>query len=72
MSEYTEILEEFKGPLITREGGLYDDKAYDETYKRRLRMREVKRIKEYITQVNNNEANGYNNMLEETISSEYS
>jgi len=41
-------MEEFKGPLITREGKLYDDLEYDETYKKRLRMREVKRIKEYI------------------------
>lgn len=47
-----EIDEEFKGALITKEGNLYDDEEYDETYKKRLRLREVELIKEYIRQVN--------------------
>ena len=39
-----DILEEFKGPLINKNGELYDDKSYDQTYKKRLRLREVHRI----------------------------
>jgi len=34
-------MEEFKGPLITKEGKLYDDEGNDDTYKKRLRLREV-------------------------------
>jgi hypothetical protein len=43
-----DILEEFKGPLINKDGELYDDKAYDQTYKKRLRMREISRIQDYL------------------------
>lgn len=43
-------MEEFKGPLITKEGKLYDDEGNDDTYKKRLRLREVHQIQNYIQQ----------------------
>lgn len=42
--EPVEIDPEFKGPLITKEGQLYDDIEHDETYKKKLRLREVHQI----------------------------
>jgi len=36
-----EILSEFKGPLIDKDGNLYIDEEYDQTYKKRLRNREI-------------------------------
>ena len=43
-----EIDPEFRGALITKEGKLYDDEEYDETYKKKLRLREVYQIQKYI------------------------
>ena len=42
------IDEGFRGPLITRDGHLYDDEAHDQTYKKRLRLREVDLIYRYL------------------------
>jgi hypothetical protein len=36
-----EILSEFKGPLIDKDGNLYIDEEYDQTYKKRLRNKEI-------------------------------
>ena len=36
-----EIMSEFKGPLIDKNGKLYIDEEYDETYKKRLRNQEI-------------------------------
>ena len=41
----------FKGPLITKDGMLYNDEDYDQTYKRRLRLREVESIRDYLKQI---------------------
>lgn len=41
----------FKGPLITKDGTLYNDEDYDQTYKRRLRLREVEAIRDYLKQI---------------------
>lgn len=43
-----EIEEIFRGPLITRDGHLYNDEAHDQTYKKRLRLREVELIYKYL------------------------
>ena len=40
----------FKGPLITKDGILYNDEDYDQTYKRRLRLREIEAIRDYLKQ----------------------
>ena len=42
---------EFRGPLITKEGVLYDDEDYNETYKAKLRLKEIDLMKEYLKQV---------------------
>ncbi len=39
-----EIMSEFKGPLIDKEGKLYIDEEYDQTYKKRLRNVEIQVI----------------------------
>ena len=44
------ILSEFKGPLINKEGELYVDEEYDQTYKKRLRLKEIKLIQDYLEQ----------------------
>jgi hypothetical protein len=38
----------FKGPLIDKDGKLYIDEEYDQTYQKRLRVSEVNAIQEYI------------------------
>ena len=38
----------FKGPLIDKDGNLYIDEEYDQTYQKRLRISEVNAIQEYI------------------------
>ena len=43
-----EIMSEFKGPLIDKNGKLYIDEEYDETYKKRLRNQEILIIQQYI------------------------
>jgi hypothetical protein len=42
---------EFRGPLITKEGVLYDDEDYNVTYKAKLRLNEIDMIREYLKQV---------------------
>ena len=49
----------FKGPLIDKDGNLYIDEEYDQTYQKRLRISEVNAIQEYIQ----------GNMKEESFSS---
>jgi hypothetical protein len=39
-----EVMSEFKGPLIDKEGKLYIDEEYDQTYKKRLRNVEIQVI----------------------------
>lgn len=41
---------EFRGPLITKDGLLYDDEEYDETYKTKLRLREIEQVRDYLKQ----------------------
>lgn len=41
---------EFRGPLITKDGLLYDDEEYDETYKTKLRLREIDQVRDYLKQ----------------------
>jgi hypothetical protein len=38
------VMSEFKGPLIDKEGKLYIDEEYDQTYKKRLRNLEIQVI----------------------------
>ncbi len=47
-SNCIEVMSEFKGPLIDKEGKLYIDEEYDQTYKKRLRKQEVTAIAQYI------------------------
>ena len=41
-------MSDFKGPLIDKEGKLYIDEEYDQTYKKRLRNKEVLQIQAYV------------------------
>lgn len=47
-----DVMSEFKGPLIDKEGKLYIDEEYDQTYKKRLRNQEVLAIGQYINSNN--------------------
>ncbi len=41
-------MSDFKGPLIDKKGKLYIDEEYDQTYKKRLRNKEVFQIQAYV------------------------
>jgi hypothetical protein len=43
-----DVMSDFKGPLIDKEGKLYIDEEYDQTYKKRLRNKEVLQIQAYV------------------------
>jgi hypothetical protein len=54
-----EVMSDFKGPLIDKEGKLYIDEEYDQTYKKRLRNLEIQLIQQYIQSNNSFDTIGH-------------